>query len=307
LIDENKSRIIHFMTHQCYIVAGPTASGKSNFACELARKINGIIINCDSVQIYKGMENISASPLPEGLDKIVPHKLFSILPLTEQISVSDYLELARTEYNTAINAGHPVVFVGGTGFYINAILKGMSPVPEISNENRDKARAIVQEYPDAAKKLLINADSKFDSFDPQRMARALEVFLETGRPLSEWQSLPRKGAIAPDALKIFINPHKDILISRIAKRVPIMIENGSMDEARTAIQAGWNLNRAIGASEAARFIRGEISKSEMMQNWIIRTNQYAKRQRTWFRHQFGADIEIGHIPTNTDLENVLQK
>ena len=107
------------------------------------------------------------------------------------------------------------MFVGGTGFYINAILKGMSPVPEISNENRDKARAIVQEYPDAAKKLLINADSKFDSFDPQRMARALEVFLETGRPLSEWQSLPRKGAIAPDALKIFINPHKDILISEL--------------------------------------------------------------------------------------------
>jgi tRNA dimethylallyltransferase len=295
------------MTHPCYIIAGPTASGKSDFACALARKTNGIIINCDSVQIYKGIENISASPLPEGLDKTVPHKLFSILPLTQQISVAEYLELARTEYDAAISSGNSVVFVGGTGFYINAILNGISPIPEISDDNRNRARAMVHEYPDAAKKLLLNADPKFDSFDPQRMARALEVFLETGRPLSEWQSLPRRGAIAPNAVKILINPHKDILISRIAKRIPIMIENGAMDEARAAIDAGWDLNRAIGASEAARFIRGEITKSEMIQNWITRTNQYAKRQRTWFKHQFGADIEIGHIPTDKDLENVLQQ
>lgn len=295
------------MTPSCYIIAGPTASGKSDFACNLARKINGIIINCDSVQIYKGIENISASPLPEGLDKIVPHKLFSILPLTKQISVSDYLELARAEYNAAISSGNSVVFVGGTGFYINAILNGISPIPEISDDNRNRARAMVREYPDAAKKLLLNADPKFNSFDPQRMARALEVFLETGRPLSEWQSLPRRGEIAPKAIKILINPHKDILTTRIAKRIPIMIDNGAMDEARAAIAAGWDLNRAIGASEAAKFINGEITKPEMIQNWITRTNQYAKRQRTWFKHQFNADIEIGHIPTDQDLENVLQR
>ncbi len=295
------------MTPSCYIITGPTASGKSDFACNLARKINGIIINCDSVQIYKGIENISASPLPEGLDKIVPHKLFSILPLAKQISVAEYLELARTEYNAAISSGKSVVFVGGTGFYINAILNGISPIPEISDDNRNRARAMVREYPDAAKKLLLNADPKFDSFDPQRMARALEVFLETGRPLSEWQSLPRRGEVAPNAVKILINPHKDILTARIAKRIPIMIDNGAMDEARAAITAKWDLNRAIGASEAAKFINGEITKHEMIQNWITRTNQYAKRQRTWFKHQFNADIEIGHIPTDQDLENVSQR
>lgn len=295
------------MKIRSYIIAGPTASGKSDFAVALAQKVDGIIINCDSVQIYKGIENISASPLPEGLDKIVPHKLFSILPLTQQISVADYLELARTEYNAAISSGHSIVFVGGTGFYINAILNGISPIPEISYDNRNRARAMVQKCPDAAKKLLLNADTKFDSFDPQRMTRALEVFLETGRPLSEWQSLPHRGEIAPKALKVLINPHKDILIARIAKRIPIMIDNGALNEARSAIESGWDLNRAIGASEAAKFIRGEITKSEMIQNWITRTNQYAKRQRTWFKHQFGADIEIGHIPTNEDLENVLQR
>ncbi len=295
------------MKIRSYIIAGPTASGKSDFAVALARKVGGVVINCDSVQIYKGIENISASPLAEKTDAVVPHKLFSILPLTEQISVADYLELARKEYNAAIQSGKPAIFVGGTGFYINAIMNGISPIPEISDDNRNRAREMVRDYPDAAKKLLLNADQKFDSFDPQRMARALEVFLETGRPLSEWQSLPRCGGVAPDALKILINPHKEILAARIAARIPLMIENGAMDEARAAIDSGWDTGRAIGASEAAKFIRGEITKSEMIQNWITRTNQYAKRQRTWFKHQFGADIEIGHIPTNGDLENVCKQ
>ena len=294
------------MSHSCYIIAGPTASGKSDFADALARQINGVIINCDSVQIYKGIENISASPLTENINDI-PHKLFSVLPLTKQINVSEYLDMAHTEYNAAINAGKAVIFVGGTGFYINAILNGISPIPEISIDNRNRARAMVRECPDSAKQLLIGADSKFDSFDPQRMARALEVFLETGRPLSEWQSLPRRGAIAPNALKILINPHKDILTTRIATRIPIMIKNGALIEAQNAINSGWDLSRAIGASEAARFIRGEITKPEMIQNWITRTNQYAKRQRTWFKNQFGADIEIGHVPTDRDLENVSQR
>ena len=166
---------------------------------------------------------------------------------------------------------------------------------------------MVRDYPDSAKQLLLNADPKFDSFVPQRMARALEVFLETGRPLSEWQSLPRRGAVAPDAIKILINPHKEILSARIAARVPIMIARGALDEARAAIAVGWDTGRAIGADEAAKFIQGKITEAQMIQNWILRTNQYAKRQRTWFRHQFGANIEIGHIPTDKDLENVCKR
>lgn len=294
------------MKIRSYIIAGPTASGKSDFAVALARKVGGVVINCDSVQIYKGIENISASPLAEEPTEI-PHRLFSVLGLTQQINVAQYLELARKEFDAAIQSGKPAIFVGGTGFYINATLNGISPIPEISDENRVRAREMVRDYPDSAKQLLLNADPKFDSFDPQRMARALEVFLETGRPLSEWQSLPRHGAVAPDAIKILINPFKEILAARIAARVPIMIARGALDEARAAIAVGWDTDRAIGASEAAKFIRGEITEQQMIQNWILRTNQYAKRQRTWFKHQFGADIEIGHIPTDKDLENVCKR
>ncbi len=295
------------MKIRSYIIAGPTASGKSDFAVALARKLGGVVINCDSVQIYKGIENISASPLAEKIDESVSHKLFSIIPLTQQINVAQYLQLARKEYDAAIQSGKPAIFVGGTGFYINALVNGISPIPEISDDNRKRAREMVRDYPDAAKQLLLNADPKFDSFDPQRMSRALEVFLETGRPLSEWQSLPRRGAIAPDAIKILINPHKEIIAARIAARVPIMIAHGALDEARAALTAGWDTGRAIGADEAAKFIQGKITEKEMITNWIVRTNQYAKRQRTWFKHQLGADIEIGHIPTDKDLENVCKR
>ncbi|MCL2369387.1 MAG: hypothetical protein FWC83_01795, partial [Alphaproteobacteria bacterium] len=249
-----------------------------------------------------GIENISASPFANGTPKDIDYRLFSILSLTEQLSVVDYLELAQKEYNDTISAGKTPIFVGGTGFYIRAITDGISPMPEIGADARTRARDMVAHYPDAARELLKNADPEFSFTDPQRMGRALEVFLETGRALSEWQKLPKRGAIAPDACKILINPHKDILIKRIAERIPLMIDGGAMIEARAVIDANWDTGRAIGADELVRFLKGEIDIKTATKNWIIRTNQYAKRQRTWFRNQFNADVEIGHVPTNDDLE-----
>lgn len=295
------------MTHKSYIIAGPTASGKSDFAHNLAKRTNGVIINCDSVQIYRGIENISASPFA-GLDVKdstidgVPYKLFSILPLTEQISVADFLEMASREYEAALAAGKTPIFVGGSGYYIGVLLNGISPIPEISDESRTRARAMVRDCPDAVRQLL---PEDFKMTDPQRTARALEVFLETGRPLSEWQSLPRRGAITPTPFKIFINPHRETLHNRIAQRVPLMLKGGAMDEARSVIESGWDETRAIGASQLCKFIRGEISSAECNQNWITKTNQYAKRQRTWFRGQYAADLEIMHVPTSADVEALL--
>lgn len=297
------------MTHKSYIVAGPTASGKSDFAHELAKRLDGVIINCDSVQVYRGIENISASPFA-GLDPAdsaidgVPYKLFSILPLTDQISVADYLEMARREYDAALAAGKTPIFVGGSGYYINVLIHGISPIPEVSSLNRERARQMVRDFPQAVHKLL---PEDFVPRDPQRTARALEVFLETGRPLSEWQTLPRQGAIVPTPFKILINPHREILNDRIAQRLPKMLAGGAMDEARAVIESGWDEKRAIGASQLCKLIRGEISREIAQENWINKTNQYAKRQRTWFRGQYAADIEILRVPTAQDLEMVLNK
>ena len=279
-----------------YIIAGPTASGKSDFAHNLARQVNGIIINCDSVQIYKGIENISASPFAGKTitDKIdgVPYRLFSILSLEEQISVADYLRMARQEYDAAIKSGYTPIFVGGTGYYINAIIKGISPMPEVSEKNREKARLLVKENLISARKMLPDS---FKAMDPQRIARALEVFFETGKHITDWQKLPRQGAINPTPHKILINPSSDVLRKRIADRIPKMLAGGAIEEAKKIIKSGWNESRAIGAAQLCSFLRGEVSQDECVKNWITKTNQYAKRQKTWFRIQFVPDEEIKNI------------
>ena len=294
-----------------YIIVGPTASGKSGFADKLARKIGGVIINCDSVQIYRGIENISASPFAERTDEIasemldgVPYKLFSVLDLSTQQSVSDYLDLARREYEKAHALGQSAIFVGGTGYYANALLNGISQIPNVSDESRKKARELVANDIDAARKML---PSEFTATDPQRVARALEVFFETGHHITEYQNKPRIGAVLPaDTVKILINPDNDILRRRIADRIPEMLSGGAMDEARAIIENNWNPTRAIGAVQLVDFLTGKITKDAAIQNWITKTNQYAKRQRTWFRGQFVADIEITHIPNDADVESVIR-
>lgn len=279
------------MKHTAYIITGPTASGKSDFAHRLAHAVDGTIINCDSVQIYRGIENISASPFAgrEITDEIdgVPYKLFSILPLDKQISVADYLDLARREYDAAVRAGRTPIFVGGTGYYINAIINGISPMPDIDDVVRRRARELVVNDIDAARRML---PAEFTATDPQRVARGLEVFLQTGRHITEFQNMPRMGAIAPDAFKILINPPLDVLRDRIAARVPKMLTGGAIDEGRAVIDAKWDARRAIGAAQIVAYLRGEIDMDACIQNWITKTNQYAKRQRTWFRTQFAADL-----------------
>jgi tRNA dimethylallyltransferase len=290
------------MLKKSYIVAGPTASGKSGFAHNLAKRIGGTIINADSVQIYKGIENISASPFAsvgplDSNDEIdgVPYKLFSICDLKDQLNVAEYLEMARREFDAA----EIPVFVGGSGYYIDAIINGISPIPEISAENRNRAREIVAESPDAARQL-----TDFEFTDPQRMARALEVFLETGRPITEWQLLPRKGAITPTPYRMLVMPHRDILVPRIKDRLKVMLDEGGMDEVKAYMDFP---DRAIGIDEVGKYLKGEISLDAAIDNWALRTNQYAKRQGTWFRNKYNPDQIIMHIPDEKDVDLVIGK
>ena len=284
------------MKYDAYIITGPTASGKSSFAHALACEIGGVIINADSVQIYRGIENISASPFAgrEITNEIdgVPYRLFSILPLTEQISVVEYLNLARAEYENAIKSGRTPIFVGGTGYYINALINGISPMPDIDDDVRFKAREMVARDIDAARKLL---PSDFTATDPQRVARALEVFLQTGTHITEFQNAARVGAVVPNAHRILINPDVNVLRTAIAARIPEMMSGGALVEARAVIDSGWDESRAIGAAQLCAYLRGEITMDDAIQNWITKTNQYAKRQRTWFRTQFKPDEIITKI------------
>lgn len=291
--------------YSAYIIAGPTASGKSDFAHRLAMRVHGAIINCDSVQIYRGIENISASPFANRAitDEIdgVPYRLFSILTLDKQISVADYIKMARENYDDVIAHGYIPIFVGGTGYYINGLINGISEIPEISVENRGRARELVARDINAARAIVPNCRAG----DPQRIARAIEVFLETGRHLSEWQKMPRVGAITPTPFRILINPPIDELRARIAARIPEMISGGAIAEAEYIIKNNFDTRRAIGAEQLCAYLRSNLSHDAAIENWITKTNQYAKRQRTWFKTQFFADLAINHIPNESDLDLVI--
>ena len=294
------------MKHNAYIITGPTASGKSGFAHRLACEIGGVIINCDSVQIYRGIENISASPfanraLSDNIDG-VPYRLFSILPLSQQISVAEYLKMAQTEYDNAIASGMIPIFVGGTGYYINALINGISPMPDVSDASRTIAREIVASDIDVARKIL---PPDFKATDPQRVARALEVFIETGQHLSIFQNAPRVGAVVPNAFRVLINPDTDLLRERIAVRVTQMLHSGAMAEAQNIIDFNLDESRAIGAMQLCAFLRGEKSESDCISDWVNKTNQYAKRQRTWFRTQFNPDIIINRTGDDADTDAVI--
>ena len=294
------------MKYKSIIISGPNASGKSDFAHNLAKRINGAIINCDSVQIYRGIENISASPFAGKTDSDfseidgVPYRLFSVLDLSEHISVTDYRDIARKAMDEVVAMGKTPIFVGGSGYYINVLVNGISAIPEISDEVRNRARDIVKNSPETVKQFLADIPA-----DPQRTARALEVFLETGKTLSEWQKSPRTGALVPDAYKILVLPERELLLKRIANRIPEMISGGALDEGKYIIENNLNPERAIGAVQICKMLNGEISRDEAIENWVTKTNQYAKRQRTWFRTQYAADFEIPHVPNEQDLEDVL--
>lgn len=291
-------------TKSAYIIAGPTASGKSDFAHKLAKRVHGAIINCDSVQVYRGIENISASPfagrdIADEIDS-VPYRLFSILPLSEQISVADYIKLARYEYDAVRANGYVPIFVGGTGYYINGLVNGIAEIPEISPENRSRAREMVARDLDSARKMV----ATMGATDSQRVARALEVLLQTGRQITEWWNEPRTGAITPTPYKILINPPLKVLHERIAARIPKMLSGGAQREAEYIIKNHLNPNRAIGAVQLCDYITGKIARDAAIENWITKTNQYAKRQRTWFKTQFAPDITINHIPDDDDSTSV---
>ncbi len=288
------------LTHDAYIIAGATASGKSDFAHRLAMAVGGTIINCDSVQIYRGIENIAASPFAgrEYTGEIdgIPYRLFGILDLDAHISVSEFLTLARREYDATRAAGRVPIFVGGTGFYINAITDGLSPLPDVDDNARRRARELVATDINAARKLL---PAEFTATDPQRIARAIEVFFATGRHITEFQSMPRVGAIAPTPYRILINQDLVTLHERIAARIPQMLSGGAVAEAQKIIDRHQNETRAIGAAQLCAYLRGDITMDECINNWITKTNQYAKRQRTWFRTQFTADAIITDINSVT--------
>jgi len=274
------------------IICGETASGKSNFAIHLAKEKNGVIINCDSQQIYTDSPILSACPSKEEQSE-VPHKLYQFWDGDKAYSVQQFLTDTRKEIETAWqNNQHPII-VGGTGMYIKALTDGISNIPSADPKIREHIRNQSEiDLQSLYKKLqtidLVSAE-KIKANDQQRICRALEIYETTGKPISYFQSLPKEKIIDADFDIIQCTMEKDKLEKRFTERVNKMIQMGALEEAEK-IMHKYNtcdpIMKVIGVKECIEFINEEIELGELKEKIVIATRQYAKRQRTYFRNQF---------------------
>ena len=273
------------------LISGPTASGKSNFAIKLAKKINGEIINADSMQVYKELKILSARPDPKNYQKI-KHHLYGFQNVKKNFSTGDWIKLAVKKINELKKRKTTPIFVGGTGLYFKTLTDGLVNIPSIPIRSRNKIR-ILQETLGQKKfyqKLLkfdLKSKNKINPTDVQRSIRAYEVKLFTKKSLHDWFKKTKSYFKEDEFFKIYIDyPRKD-LIERIDKRTEQMIKMGAIKEVKRfiklKIKKDNSVNKAIGINEIKEFLNHEKELSDIKEKISIKTRQYAKRQSTWAR------------------------
>ena len=273
------------------LISGPTASGKSNFAIKLAKKINGEIINADSMQVYKELKILSARPDPKDYQKI-KHHLYGFHNVKKSFSTGDWIKLAVKKINELKKKKKTPIFVGGTGLYFKALTDGLVNIPGIPVRSRNKIR-VLQETLGQKKfysKLLkfdLKSKNKINPTDVQRSIRAYEVKLFTKKSLHDWFKKTKSFFKEDEFYKIYIDyPRKD-LIERIEKRTEKMIKMGAIKEVKRfiklKIKKDNSVNKAIGINEIKEFLNQELELRDIKEKISIKTRQYAKRQSTWAR------------------------
>lgn len=308
------------MKKKVIIIGGPTASGKTKLALDLATDLRGEVINADSMQVYKDTPVLAATP-DENEKKIAPHHLFEIYESDFRGNVVDWLNLCIAKIREIWGRGNLPIVVGGTGMYLQNLIQGTTPIPPTKPEIREK---VYKEYESSslaemyqklqqidektAKKISIN--------DKTRILRAIEVYEDTGIPISKWYEQPMKQLI-PEAefFIIKLEPPLRDLEHNCHKRFELMLEKGAFKEvinlSKKDIDSSCPAMKALGVPELLRYIKGEIDLREAISLANLHTRQYAKRQLTWFRHQMEADFVLkmaysGQKNVVEDIENSLQ-
>lgn len=276
------------------VISGSTASGKSKLAIEI-NKITAIaIINADSLQIYEGLPLLSAQPnLCE--QELVPHFLYSALKFTQKCCVATWLRMIKSAIDKAHKDGLLPVIVGGSGMYIDKLINGICEIPEISQETKEKALSLYQEF--GHEKFEIEFGNN-KILDPQRLLRAAEVFIQTGKPISFWQQQENKKLYPKhNFLHINLTPDRADLYQRCNKRFSEMLDGGAIDEVSNLIKkinsiqslpidSDYQITKTLGFYEIKDHLENKISRQEMIDLATQKTRNYAKRQLTWFRNQF---------------------
>jgi tRNA dimethylallyltransferase len=298
------------------VVTGPTASGKSALALAFAQMRGGCVINADAMQTYDAFPMLTAQPTAEERAR-VPHALYGVLPLRQNLSAGRWSVMAAAEIERCLAAGQMPILCGGSGLYIRTLMQGLSPVPDVPAEIRERGNAEWASMgAEAFRARLAERDPEIVAglkpADRQRHVRAWEVLEATGTPLSAWQK--EEGMPAPWRFAILLlAPERPWLRARIELRFDQMLAAGVLAEARAVFDARpdptWLGLKAHGAPEFFRHFNGELSIDHARRMAIDHTRQYAKRQMTWFRHQMTPDL-VFNPTANPDLgapEKLLDK
>jgi len=284
---------------QALFIAGPTASGKSALSMRLAKDLNGVIINADSMQVYKGMRVVTACP-SEADEAVAPHRLYRFLDPSQTCSAAFWAELAMAEIEAAWANGQFPILVGGTGMYFKVLLEGIAKIPDIDPAIRVavreecEARGSAQLHAELEKADPITA-ARLPAGDSQRICRAVEVFRSTGKALSDWHKETAPGLVqsqdkAGHITKLVINTDRDELYQRCDMRFDMMLDEGAMEEVRNImsldLDPGLPAMRALGVPSLIAALKGEQDLEAATEDAKMQTRRFAKRQLTWFRNQF---------------------
>ena len=294
------------------LISGPTASGKSSFAIQLAKKINGEIINADSMQIYKQLRIISARPDPKKYQKI-NHHLYGFHDAKKSFSTGDWLKLARQKIKKIQKKNMIPIIVGGTGLYFKALTDGLVEIPNIPARLRNEVRNLHQRLGQREFfKKLLKIDSsykgKINTSDSQRSIRAYEVKKFTKKSLNEWFKNTKSDFSKDDFVKIYIDYPRQELIERINIRTEQMIKKGAIKEVKDflklKIKKDMSVLKAIGISEIKEYLSKKKELGEIKEKISIKTRQYAKRQSTWARGNMMSWLKLPPQELNKFLKKI---
>ncbi len=285
------------------LISGSTASGKSNFAVKIAKKINGEIINADSMQVYKQLKILTARPNKEE-QKNIKHHMYGVIDLNKKFSTGQWLNTAIKKIKEIKKRKKIPILVGGTGLYFQSLIDGLVKIPEIPIKFRNKIR-LIQKKEGQKKfyKKLIKIDpmakDKFDQNDIQRTIRAFEIKSFTNISMYEWLNKTKSEFKDTEFLKLYIDFKREDLIERISLRITKMIEEGAIKEVKkfikSKIKKDLSVNRVIGIDELTQYLNKKINLDKARELISIKTRQYAKRQATWARSRMTSWEKINPI------------
>lgn len=296
------------------LIAGPTASGKSALAMELAEHLDGTIVNADSMQVYADLAVLTARPSASD-EMRVPHRLYGHVKASERYSVGRYQREAAAALAEARSSKRIPIFTGGTGLYFDALMSGLSPIPAVPADIRDSVR---RRFDAMGREAFFGEFARHDpasaarlrASDTQRILRAAAVLEATGRPLAEWQEIGGTAVLAGlRVTRLVLAPPREVLVERINRRFETMVARGALEEARLLLGLDPTLpaSKALGIAQLQEYLLGRATLEDAIAQAQLATRRYVKRQMTWFRNRMKEwvwfeEARLSNIITSIDGE-----